>query len=127
MVCLTRDGPGDPQLRRRALVELGLVAPAKRHAGDDLIVPQTLAAATPERAVRFRRGGELLVVREGIDTLTAVVGCRALDVGSGCEAALPPYSKGLAPKRLEDAARQEVALNEEGILDGGVDSHEVLG
>jgi hypothetical protein len=73
----------------------------------------------------FERGID--ICHEGIDTLTPAVGRRAPDVGSGCEAALPPYSKRLGAKRLEDAARQEVALDVEGVLDGGVDCQEALG
>jgi hypothetical protein len=64
---------------------------------------------------------------DGIDTLTAAVGRNAPRQGSGCKAALPPDDKGLGPKRFEDAARQEVALDIEGVLDGGVDRQETLG
>jgi hypothetical protein len=45
----------------------------------------------------------------------------------GCEAALPPDSKRLSPKRLEDMAGQKVALNVESVVDGGVDRQETLG
>ena len=64
---------------------------------------------------------------EGIDTLTAADGRNAPSSGSGCEAALPPDSKRLGSKTLEDAAWQEVALDVEGVLDGGVDRQEALG
>ena len=63
----------------------------------------------------------------GIDTLTAAVGRNASHHGSGCKAALPPDDKSLGPERLEDAARPEVALDIEGVLDGGVDRSEALG
>ena len=64
---------------------------------------------------------------DGIDTLTAAVGRNAPDLGSGCEATLLPDSKRLSPKRFEDAARQEMTLDIEGVLDGGVDRQETLG
>ena len=64
--------------------------------------------------------------KPGIDTLTAAVGRNAPRHGSGCEAALPPDSKRLGPKRLEDGARQKMALDVEGVLDGGVDRQEAL-
>jgi hypothetical protein len=64
---------------------------------------------------------------EGIDTLTAAVGWEAPELGLGYEATLPPDSKRLGPKRLEDAAWQEVALNVEGVLDGGVYCQEAVG
>ncbi len=63
----------------------------------------------------------------GIDTLTAADGRNAPSSGSGCEAALPPDSKRLSPKTLEDAAWQEVALDVESVLDGGVNRQEALG
>jgi hypothetical protein len=50
-----------------------------------------------------------LVALFGIDSLTAAVGGNAPHHGSGCDAALPPDSKRLGPKRLEGAARQQVA------------------
>ena len=65
--------------------------------------------------------------RLGIDTLTAAFGHDARDQGSGCDAAPSPGSKRLGPKRLEDAARKKVALDIEGVLDGGVDRQEALG
>jgi len=65
-------------------------------------------------------------IRYGIDTLTAAVGRNAPHHGSGCQAALLPDSKRLGPKRLEDGARQKMALDVEGILDGGVDRQEAL-
>ena len=64
---------------------------------------------------------------EGIDTLTDAVGQDAQHQGSGCDADLPPDSKCLGPKRLKDTAWQEVALDIEGVLDGGVDREEALG
>jgi hypothetical protein len=39
---------------------------------------------------------------------------------------LPPDGERLGPKRLEDAAWQEMALDGEGVLDGGVDREEAL-
>ena len=63
----------------------------------------------------------------GIDTLTAAVGRNTPHDGSDCKAALPPDSKRLGPKRLEDAARQQVALDIEGVLDSGVNREEALG
>ena len=63
----------------------------------------------------------------GIDTLPTAVGRNAPDHGSGCKAVLPPDDKRLGPKRLEDAARKEVALDVEGVLDSGVDRQEALG
>jgi hypothetical protein len=63
----------------------------------------------------------------GIDTLTAAVGRNAPHHGSGCEAAVPPDRKRLGPKRLEDAARQQVALDIEGVLDSGMNREEALG
>ena len=62
----------------------------------------------------------------GIDTLTAAVGRDAPRHGSGCKAALLPDSKRLGPKRLEDGARQKMALDVEGVVDGGVDRDEAL-
>ncbi len=63
----------------------------------------------------------------GIDTLTAAVGRNALHHGSDRGAAVPPNVKRLGPKLPEDAARQEMALDVEGVLDGGVDRQEALG
>jgi hypothetical protein len=63
----------------------------------------------------------------GIDTLTAAVGRDAPYHGSDRSAALPPDDKRLGPKRLEDAARKEVALDVEGVLNSGVDRQEALG
>ena len=63
----------------------------------------------------------------GIDTLTAAVGRRAPDFGSGCEAALLPDGKRLGSKRLEDVAWQKMSLDIEGVLDGSVDRQETLG
>ena len=63
----------------------------------------------------------------GIDTLTAAVGRNAPHLGSDCGAAPPPDDKRLGPKRLEDAAREEMALDIEGVLDGGVNRKEALG
>ena len=63
----------------------------------------------------------------GIDTLTAAVGCKAPNFASFCEAALLPDGKRLGPKRLEDVAWQKMALDIEGVLDGGVDREETLG
>ena len=63
----------------------------------------------------------LIETKTGIDTLTAAVGRNAPDYGSGCKAALPPDDKSLGPKRFEDAAWQQVALDIEGVVDGGVD------
>jgi hypothetical protein len=40
---------------------------------------------------------------------------------------LLPDDKRLGPKRLEDAARQQVALDIEGVLDSGMNRQEVLG
>lgn len=64
---------------------------------------------------------------KGIDTLTAAVGRKAPDPGLGCEATLLPDGKRLSPKHFEDAAWQEMALDVEGVLDGGVDCQETLG
>jgi len=64
---------------------------------------------------------------EGIDTLSAADDGNAPLSGSGCDTALPPDSKRLGPKLPEDAARQEMALDVEGVLDGGVDREEALG
>jgi hypothetical protein len=63
----------------------------------------------------------------GIDTLTAPHGRNASDHGSGCKATLPPDSKRLGPKRLEDVAWQKMALDIEGVLDSGVNREEALG
>ena len=62
-----------------------------------------------------------------IDTLTASGGRNAPYHGSNRSAALPPDDKRLGPKRLEDSARKEMALDVEGVLDGGVDRQEALG
>ena len=75
--------------------------------------------ATPRRLPRHSVSG--------IDTLTAAVGRNAPHHGSGNNAALPPDSKRLGPKRLEDAALQQVALDIERVLDSGVDRQEALG
>ena len=40
---------------------------------------------------------------------------------------MPPDGKCLSSKRVEDAARQEVTLDVEDVLDGGVDRQETLG
>ena len=64
--------------------------------------------------------------QSGIDTLTAAVGRDAPHHGSGCKAALPPDSKRLGPKCLEDGARQKMALDVKGVLDGGMDRQEAL-
>jgi len=40
---------------------------------------------------------------------------------------LVPDSKRLGSKRLEDMARQQVALDIEGVLDSGIDRQEALG
>ncbi len=64
---------------------------------------------------------------EGIDTLTGVVGRNVSRHGSGCDAALLPDSKRLSTKVLEDTAWQKMALDVEGVLDGGVDREETLG
>lgn len=61
------------------------------------------------------------LVVAGIDTLTALVGRNSPYHGSGCDAAVPPNVKRLGPEPLEDAARQEMALKVEGVLDGGMD------
>ncbi len=63
----------------------------------------------------------------GIDTLTGAVGRNGSLHGSGCDAALLPDSKRLGTKILEDAAWQKMALDVEGVLDGGVDREETLG
>jgi len=78
-------------------------------------------ATTPNSAKCAR------IALTGIDTLTSAVGRNAPRHGSGCKAALPPDDKSLGPKRFEDAARKEVALDIEGVLDGGVDCEEALG
>ena len=64
---------------------------------------------------------------QAIDTLTAQYGRDAPDHGSGCKAALPPDNKRLGSKRFEDAAWQKMALDVEGVLDGGVDREVALG
>ena len=48
-------------------------------------------------------------------------------MGSDRSAAVAPDIKRLGSKTLEDAAWQEVALDVEGVLDGGVDRQEALG
>ncbi len=63
----------------------------------------------------------------GIDTLTGAVGRNGSPHGSGCDAALLPDSKRLGTKILEDTAWQKMALDIEGVLDGGVDREETLG
>ena len=63
----------------------------------------------------------------GIDTLTGAVGRSGSRHRSGCDAAVLPDRKRLSPKNLEDAARQKMALDVEGVLDGGVDRQETLG
>ena len=63
---------------------------------------------------------------EGIDTLTAAVGRNAPPHGSGREPALPPDGKGLGAKLFEYGARKKVALDVEGVLDGGVYRQEAL-
>ncbi len=65
------------------------------------------------------RNSSILWFRLGIDTLTAAVGRNAPHRGSDCKAALPPDDKSLGPEHFEDAARQEAALDIEGVLDGG--------
>ena len=67
-----------------------------------------------------------VIAHLGIDTLIAAVGRNAPPHGSGREPALPPDSKGLGPKFLEDGARKKVALDVKGVLDGGVDRQEAL-
>ena len=67
------------------------------------------------------------IVSWGIDTLTGAVGRNGSLHGSGCDAALLPDSKRLGTKILEDAAWQKMALDVEGVLDGGVDREETLG
>ena len=64
---------------------------------------------------------------KGIDTLTDAVGRNSPLSGSGCEAALLPDGKRLGSKGLEDSAWQKMALDVEGVLDGGVDRQEPLG
>ena len=64
---------------------------------------------------------------DGIDTLTGAVGRNGSRHGSGCDAALLPDRKRLGTKILEDAAWQKMALDVEGVLDGGVDRQETLG
>ena len=64
---------------------------------------------------------------DGIDTLTGAVGRNGSLHGSGCDAALLPDSKRLGTKILEDTAWQKMALDVEGVLDGGVDREETLG
>ncbi len=68
-----------------------------------------------------------MVRLEGIDTLTGVAACNAQRHRSGYEAAPLPGSKRLGTKRLEDAARQKMALDVEGVVDSGVDRQETLG
>ncbi len=68
-----------------------------------------------------RRDCQIQVGQDGIDTLTAAVGRDALHLGSGCGAAVAPNVKRLGPKCLEEAARQQVALDIEGVVDGGMD------
>ncbi len=63
----------------------------------------------------------------GIDTLTGAVGRNGSFHGSGCDAALLPDRKRLSTKILEDTAWQKMALDVEGVLDGGVDREETLG
>ena len=63
----------------------------------------------------------------GIDTLTAAVGRDAPHLGLDCGAAAAPNVKRLGPKFLEEAARQQVALDIEGVLNRGVDCEETLG
>ncbi len=63
----------------------------------------------------------------GIDTLTGAVGRNVSRHGSGCDAALLPDRKRLGTKNLEDAASQKMALDVEGVLDGGMDREETLG
>ena len=46
---------------------------------------------------------------------------------SGSEAALLPDSKRIGTKILEDVAWQKMALDVEGVLDGGMDRQETLG
>lgn len=67
------------------------------------------------------------IARHGIDTLSAADDGNAPLSGSGCDTAFPPDSKRLGPKRFEDAAWQEVALDVEGIVDSGVDRQKALG
>ena len=64
---------------------------------------------------------------DGIDTLTGAVGRNGWCHGSGCDAALLPDRKRLSTKILEDAAWQKMALDVEGVLDGGMDRQETLG
>jgi hypothetical protein len=68
-----------------------------------------------------------LVGLVGIDTLTVALGRKAPDLGSGCEATLLSDGKRLGPKRFEEAAWHEMALDIEGVLDGSVDCQEALG
>ncbi len=63
----------------------------------------------------------------GIDTLTGAVGRNGSRHGSGCDAALLPDRKRLSTNFPEDAAWQKMALDVEGVLDGGVDRQETLG
>ncbi len=69
----------------------------------------------------------LVMTWAGIDTLTGAVGRNGSFHGSGCDVALLPNSKCLGTKILEDAAWQKMALDVEGVLDGGVDREETLG
>jgi len=57
----------------------------------------------------------------GIDTLTTAVGRNATHLGSDRGAAVPPNVKRLGPKCLKEVARQQMALDIEGVLDSGVD------
>jgi hypothetical protein len=98
---------------------------------------EKIAAGTAADRIRDRLGQvagkekpieiKLSISDTGIDTLTAAVGRNAPHHGSGCKAALPPDYKRLGPKRLEDAARKEMALDVEGVVDSGVDRQEALG
>jgi hypothetical protein len=67
------------------------------------------------------------MARHGIDTLAAAVGRNAPYHGSDRSAAVPPNVERLGPELFEDVARQEMALDVEGVVDGGVDREETLG
>ena len=64
---------------------------------------------------------------QGIDTLTASVGRNLPRPRSGRKAALLPDRERPGAKLLEDAARQKMTLDVEGVVDGGVDRQEPLG
>ncbi len=99
---------------------------------EDISVPWGLVqGALPTSRLETRRDGQVsvqvLLAHDGIDTLTGNgIRNRPLSGLSG-PPTLVPDRKRLGSKRLEDVARQQAALDIEGVLDSGMDRQEALG